>query len=201
MRALSRLPLLAILALATILVSAAPPAAHAHVFGAYGAGWAQGFEHPFSGLDHMLAMVAVGVWAAMIGGRAVWVLPVTFPLVMALGGLLAVAGVPVLGVEVGIAGSVLVMGLLVALAVRPPVGIGAAVVALFALFHGHAHGSELPEAASPILYGLGFVLATAILHAIGLAFGRVLRSPVGGRTVRVGGVAVALAGVAILAGV
>lgn len=198
MRALSRLPLLA--SSLAILVTAAAPPASAHVFGAYGAGWSQGFAHPFGGLDHTLAMLAVGVWAAMIGGRAVWVLPVTFPLVMAIGGLLAVAGVPVPGVEVGIAGSVLAMGLLVALAVRPPVAVGAAVVGLFALLHGHAHGSELPEATSPALYGLGFVLATAILHLIGLGVGQALRTSAGLRAVRAGGIAVAGAGVALLAG-
>jgi len=185
--------------LALAAVAVASPA-HAHIIDAGGAGWVQGFSHPFSGLDHILAMVAVGVWAAQIGRPALWVLPVVFPLAMAVGGLLGVAGVPVPGIEVGIAASVLGLGVLIAFQAKPPLVVSVALVALFALFHGHAHGTELPQAASPILYGLGFVLATAILHAIGLGIGFAMRLPKGMTAIRVGGGAIAAAGLALFVG-
>ncbi|MEX2648751.1 MAG: HupE/UreJ family protein [Alphaproteobacteria bacterium] len=151
-----------------VLAAMIATGAEAHTFGATGAGFDQGFLHPFSGLDHMLAMVAVGLWAAQHGRPGIWALPVAFPAVMAVGGLLGWAGVAVPAVEPGIAASVLVLGLAVAFAVRPPVWIGIALVAVFALFHGHAHGTELPEAAGPLAYGLGFVMATALLHGVGI---------------------------------
>jgi urease accessory protein len=187
-------------ALAAIVALAGTSPADAHLLNASGAGWSQGFAHPFSGLDHILAMVAVGIWAAQNGRPALWLLPIAFPLAMIAGGLLALAGVPVPGVETGIAASVAVLGLMIALAARPPLPLAVALVGLFALFHGHAHGTELPEAASPVLYGLGFVLATAILHAIGLGIGYVIRQPLGARAVRVGGAAIALAGVGLFIG-
>lgn len=193
----NRTCLAGLLALAAVAV-ASP--AHAHIIDAGGAGWVQGFSHPFSGLDHILAMVAVGVWAAQIGRPALWVLPVVFPLAMAVGGLLGVAGVPVPGIEVGIAASVLGLGVLIAFQAKPPLVVSVALVALFALFHGHAHGTELPQAASPILYGLGFVLATAILHAIGLGIGFAMRLPKGMTAIRVGGGAIAAAGLALFVG-
>jgi urease accessory protein len=181
-----------------VLVLASP--AHAHIIGAGGAGLTQGFAHPLSGFDHMLAMVAVGVWAAQTGRPALWVLPVAFPLAMAAGGLLGVAGVPVPGIEAGIAASVLGLGLLIAFQVKPPLALSIALVALFALFHGHAHGTELPQAASPVLYGLGFVAATAILHLIGVGIGLTLRLPKGMTALRVGGGAIAAAGIALFVG-
>ncbi len=189
---------LAAMAATALLVCAMP--AHAHLLDAGGAGWGAGFSHPFSGLDHILAMLAVGIWAAQIGRPALWLLPIAFPLAMAAGGLLGVAGVPVPGIEAGIAASVLVLGLLIAFAVKPPMAVSVILVALFALFHGHTHGSELPPAASPMLYGVGFVLATAILHLIGVGIGHVLRRPVGVAAVRVGGAAIAAAGIAIFVG-
>jgi urease accessory protein len=192
------LALAAVLGALALLAGVAP--ADAHLLNATGAGWSQGFAHPFSGLDHILAMVAVGIWAAQNGRPALWLLPVAFPLAMMAGGLLALAGVPVPGVETGIAASVAVLGLMIALAARPPLPVAVALVGLFALFHGHAHGTELPEAASPVLYGLGFVLATAILHLIGLAIGYVIRQPLGARAVRVGGAAIALVGVGLFIG-
>jgi urease accessory protein len=176
-----------------------PSPAAAHVLAELGGGWGAGFAHPFSGLDHLLAMVAVGVWAAQIGRPALWLLPVAFPAAMALGGALGATGFDVPFVEAGIAGSVAVLGLLIAMAVRPPVHIAAALIVVFALCHGHAHGTELPETASPLLYGIGFVLATAILHAIGLGFGVLARYPFGLKAVRVGGGAIAVAGVALVA--
>jgi len=174
--------------------------AQAHIIGAGGAGWAPGFSHPFSGLDHILAMVAVGVWAAQTGRPALWVLPVVFPLAMAIGGLLGVAGVPVPGIEAGITASVLALGLLIALQAKPPLALLIALVALFALFHGHAHGTELPQAASPVLYGLGFVVATAILHVFGLSVGFAMRRPKGLLAIRVGGGAIAATGIALFIG-
>jgi urease accessory protein len=192
------LALAAALGALAVLVGVAP--ADAHILNAAGAGWSQGFAHPFSGLDHILAMVAVGIWAAQNGRPALWLLPIAFPLAMMAGGLLALDGVPVPGVETGIAASVAVLGLMIALAARPSLPIAVALVGLFALFHGHAHGTELPAAASPVLFGLGFVLATAMLHLIGLSIGYVIRQPLGARAVRVGGAAIALAGVGLLIG-
>jgi urease accessory protein len=185
--------------LAIVALALASPA-QAHIIGAGGAGWAQGFSHPFSGLDHILAMVAVGVWAAQTGRPALWVLPAAFPLAMAVGGLLGVAGVPVPGIEAGIAASVLGLGLLIAFQAKPPLALSIALVALFALFHGHAHGTELPRAASPVLYGLGFVAATAILHLIGLGIGFAMRLPKGMMAMRVGGGAIAATGIALIIG-
>ena len=182
--------------LALVVLAIASPA-QAHIIDAGGAGWAQGFSHPFSGLDHILAMVAVGVWAAQTGRPAMWVLPVAFPLAMTGGGLLGVAGLPVPGIEAGIAASVLGLGLLVVFKARPPLALSVALVALFALFHGHAHGTELPQAASPLLYGLGFIVATGILHLIGLGIGHVMRLPAGMTALRVGGGAIAAAGITL----
>lgn len=155
-------------ALAAALVSG--PAA-AHTFGAEGAGFAAGLSHPLLGPDHLLAMMAVGVWAAQLGGRAVWQVPAAFVLALAAGAVLAMAGVALPAVEPGIMASVLVLGLLVAGAVRLPTFLGAAVVGLFALCHGHAHGAEMPAAAEPLLYALGFILASVMLHAAGVAAG------------------------------
>ena len=189
--------ILAALAAAVAVSALGAAAAHAHVPGAAGAGWAEGLAHPFTGLDHVLAMVAVGLWAAQMGRRAAWLLPLAFPVVMAAGAVLAAFGLTVPGVEAAIAGSVMVLGLLVALATRPSAAVAAAVVGFFALFHGHAHGTELPMTADPWLYGAGFVVATALLHGIGLVFGSVARRPL----VRVAGAAVSSAGLVLLAGV
>jgi urease accessory protein len=175
--------------------------AEAHLLDANHAGAVQGFAHPFSGLDHILAMVAVGLWAAQIGRRALWLLPLAFPLAMAAGGLLGMGGVAVPGIETGIGASVAVLGLLIALAARPALPIAIALVALFAVFHGHAHGTELPVAASPALYGLGFVAATTVLHLIGLGIGQILQLPRGQLLVRAGGAGIAAAGVILLAGI
>ena len=188
----------AALALGGMLAAWGLPA-EAHLLNASGgAGAAQGFAHPFSGLDHILAMVAVGLWAAQIGKRALWVLPVVFPLAMALGGLLGMNGVAVPAIETGIGASVVLLGLLIALTARPPLPIAVAVVAVFAIFHGHAHGTELPQTASPLLYGLGFVTATAALHMIGLVIGQVLKLPKGQIAVRIGGGAIAATGAFLL---
>jgi len=150
------------------------PAAQAHIISAQGAGFAAGFAHPFSGLDHLLAMVAVGLWAAQLGGRARWVVPLAFMGAMAAGAGLALAGVRLPAVETGIASSVMILGLLVAISARLPAATSAVLVGAFAVFHGHAHGTELPQAASEALYGAGFLLATGLLHATGLGVGALM---------------------------
>jgi urease accessory protein len=172
--------------------------AEAHLLNPGSAGAAQGFSHPFSGLDHILAMIAVGLWAAQIGRRALWVLPLVFPLAMAAGGLLGMSGVALPGIEAGIGASVALLGLLIALAVQPPLPAAIGVVALFAIFHGHAHGTELPQAASPVLYGAGFLAATAALHLAGLGIGQALKLPRGRFAIRAGGAGIAAAGAFLL---
>jgi urease accessory protein len=163
-------------------------------------GLASGFTHPIFGFDHVVAMVAVGLWGAFLGQSAIWLLPVVFPMVMAFGGLAGVLGVPLPGVETGIALSALALGAVVALALRPPLWVAAILVGAFAIFHGHAHGTELPEAASPLAYGAGFVVATGLLHLSGIALGLLSRWPAGLRAVRVGGGAIACAGLYFLVG-
>lgn len=169
--------------------------AHAHLPGDSVAGWAEGLAHPFTGLDHVLAMVAVGLWAAQMGRRAAWLLPLAFPTVMIAGTILAALGVAVPGVEAGIAGSVMVLGLLVALAARPSVAVAAVVVGFFAFFYGQVHGTELVMAADPWIYGTGFVLATALLHGTGLVFGSAAGRPLD----RYAGAAVSAAGLVFFA--
>jgi len=167
----------------------------AHEQAGVGGGLASGLLHPLTGLDHLVAMVAVGIWGAQLGGVAIWVLPVVFPLVMALG---AVAGILKIGLpvpELVIALSALVLGLAVALRIRVPFAIAAAIVAVFAVFHGHAHGVELPSAANPLAYGIGFVVATGLLHACGITIGALARWPGGERIIQgVGAVIAALGG-------
>jgi urease accessory protein len=157
-----------------------------------------GLKHPVSGVDHVIAMVAVGLWGAQLGQPEVWVLPVVFPMVMALGGMLGLLGVPIPGVEIGIALSAIVLGVMVLGEVDPPLAVTATVVGLFAIFHGHAHGAELPEGASGVTYSLGFVVATGTLHAIGIAIGLVHRWPAGQKALRVAGAGVAAAGMMFL---
>jgi urease accessory protein len=154
-------------ALVTAAFGASP--AYAHTFGATGAGFVDGFGHPFGGFDHLLAMVTIGLWAVQAGGRAMWAVPLTFMGMMMFGGLLGLEGVPVPGVELGIAASLMVLGSLVVFAFKPSLLLGMAIVGLFAIFHGHAHGAEMPEAASPVLYAVGFVAATGLLHGAGIA--------------------------------
>ncbi|MFQ6538625.1 MULTISPECIES: HupE/UreJ family protein [Aphanothece] len=175
-----------------------PQAAQAHVEGGQAGGLAAGLLHPLSGADHMVAMVAVGLWGAVLGPPALWVLPVAFPLVMAFGGLLGLLGVPVPGVEVGIAVSGVVMGLMVLLEQRPPLWLAAAIVAVFAVFHGHAHGTELPAGGDALLYSLGFVVATGLLHLLGILLGELRRWPGGRRVVQAAGAGVALTGLLFL---
>ena len=183
--------------LALLLLIATP--ALAHEGGVAGAGFVTGFLHPILGWDHVAAMVAVGLWGAFLGAPAIWVLPVAFPLVMALGGALALLGLPLPAVEIGIAGSAVVIGAMVLLALRPPLGIAAVIVAFFALFHGYAHGTEMPNAANPLAYAIGFVIGTGLLHLVGIALGLLTRMPQGALAVRTAGGAIALAGLYFLA--
>jgi len=162
-------------------------------------GFISGFLHPIFGWDHVSAMVAVGLWGAFLGMPAMWVLPVVFPMVMALGGVLGILGVPVPAVEIGIAASAIVLGGSVALAARPPIWVAAVIVGVFAIFHGHAHGTELPQAANPLAYSVGFVLSTGLLHLSGIAFGLLVRWPGGRVAVRAGGAVISILGCVFLA--
>lgn len=172
--------------------------AQAHVQDGQAAGFLTGLGHPISGLDHVLAMIAVGLWGAQLGGPALWLLPVTFPMVMALGGMVALLGMALPGVEVGIAASAILLGLAVMSELRPPLATAIVLVAFFGIFHGHAHGTELPIGQSALAYSMGFVIATGCLHGVGIAVGLIHGWPWGRRLLRVAGGAVALAGVAIM---
>jgi len=190
------------LRLAFLAAFLAPTAALAHTGVGDTSGFMHGFMHPLGGLDHQLAMILVGIFAYQLGGRALWLVPLTFVGVMAIGGLLGVAGIPVPFIELGIALSVIVLGAIVAFGVKVPVAAAMGIVGLFAIFHGHAHGSEMPMDASGLEYGLGFMLATAILHAVGIGIGFLIGMTtkwLGDNVYRVaGGLA---AGVGILLGV
>ena len=185
---------LIVLALAAV---ALPVLAHAHPgHDGHDLTWdfATGAAHPLSGWDHLLAMVAVGLWAAQLGGRSRWLVPAAFVGVMTLGALLGHAGLALPGVEQGIAASILILGLLIAAAVRLPVAASMAIVGLFALFHGVAHGAEMPATAGGLSYGAGFIVATALLHAVGLGLGFALKDQA--KLARFAGGAVARAGAA-----
>lgn len=187
---------------AILVLAALPVAAQAHTglhplvhVGSAGAG----FVHPFSGLDHLLTMIAVGLWAASLGGRAIWAVPSTFVALMAVGAVFGMAGFALPAIETGIAVSVIVVGLLVAVAARVPVSLAALIVGVFAVFHGQAHGAEMPAMAAPVLYALGFIAATALLHGVGLA-GGLMREESWSRFVpRLAGAVVAMVGVASVA--
>lgn len=174
--------------------------AFAHSGAGLAGGFASGFMHPLSGLDHVTAMVAVGILGAFLGRPAIWVLPVAFPLVMALGGILGLLHVPVPGIEIGIALSSIVLGSMIVFAVSPPLWLATVVVALFAIFHGYAHGAELPSAANPLAYSFGFVVSTGLLHLAGIAIGELIRWPTGKIIARAAGGIIALAGVGFLTG-
>jgi urease accessory protein len=146
------------------------PVAEAHTFGAEGVGLVAGFVHPFMGMDHLLAMIAVGIWAWQLGGRAVWFVPVTFVSMMSIAATFGLSGFSLPIIEPAIACSLLILGLLILGAVRLPLITSVCLVGFFAIFHGYAHGLELPQTASPALYGIGFILATALLHGLGIGF-------------------------------
>ena len=169
--------------------------AFAHPQQGEAAGLLTGFRHPMAGLDHVLAMVAVGLWGAQLGSPGIWLLPVAFPMVMALGGMLGLMGQPLPGVEYGIAASAILLGAAVMLEARPPLALAAILVGFFAIFHGHAHGTELPPGQNALLYSMGFVVATGCLHAAGIGIGAVHRWPWGQTLLRAAGAVVAVGGV------
>jgi len=171
-----------------------PTFAYAHVGAGEASGFMHGLTHPTGGLDHLCAMLAVGIWAAQMGGRSLWAVPLTFVGVMALGGALLMLGISLPFVEQGIVLSVLLPGVLIAASVRLPLWLSSSMVGMFALWHGHAHGTEMPELASGIGYALGFMLATALLHAAGIAFGLGVRRMSRERLVRAAGACIALCG-------
>jgi urease accessory protein len=187
---------LAVLALTPALAQAHPIPGEVHSF-------MGGFSHPLSGIDHILAMVAVGLWAAQLGGRAMYLVPAAFVTLMTVGGAMGMAGVniPFIAtnsmVENGILVSILVLGLLIAAAVRLPVVAGMAIVGLFALFHGHSHGTELPAAATGVTYAMGFILATMCLHACGIALGVLAQKKLPVPAVRWAGAAIVVAGICL----
>ncbi|MCV3738087.1 HupE/UreJ family protein [Rhizobium sp. TRM96647] len=187
-----------LLAIGLTVASTAP--AFAHLNPEEHGSFMAGFSHPLFGMDHILVMIAVGLWAAQIGGRAFWAVPAAFVTMMAIGFGLAVAGVSLPFVEPVILASVVALGLLVAMAVRLDPAISAAIVAVFALFHGHAHGGEL-GAAGALPFAAGFVIATALLHVAGIAIGLGIGRIAGGATLtRILGGSTALAGVALAFG-
>lgn len=180
-----------------------PTMAFAHAGHGDGGGLVQGFAHPIAGLDHILVMVTVGIFAWQIGGRALWLVPASFVGIMAVGGALGVAGVGVPFVELGIALSVVVLGAVVAAGVKTPPALAMGVVGFFAIFHGHAHGAEMPGDASALAYGAGFVAATALLHLGGIGLGVAVGKAgekYGALVVRAAGGVIALAGLGLLGG-
>ena len=183
--------------LALLLVLA--PVAQSHVEAGGAGSVMAGFLHPVTGLDHVVAMVAVGLWGAVLGAPAIWLLPVAFPMVMAFGALMGLLQVPLPGVELGIALSALVLGMLVMLRQRLPLALAAALVGMFALFHGYAHGLELPDGADALLFSLAFVVATGLLHLVGIVLGEARQLPWGQRFVQLSGAVIAVVGVWSLA--
>lgn len=177
---------------------AAASQASAHEAAGAVSGFAEGLVHPLFGPDHVVTMVAVGLWGAFLGVPAIWLLPVVFPLVMAAGGAAGVAGVPIPSAELGIAVSAIMLGLMVGLAARPPLAVAGLLVGAFAVFHGQAHGTELPAAADPLAYSAGFVVATGFLHLVGIGFGTFARWPAGRVALRAAGGVIAAAGVAFV---
>ena len=188
-----------IFAFAAIMGAALTSPAWAHTgIGAPGNGFAAGFLHPLMGLDHELAMLGVGIWAVQLGKRAIWLVPAAFVSVMVVGAILGIMGAPLPMVEFGIGGSVLVIGALIALGARMPIALAMAIVGAFALFHGHAHGTELPGFAHPVAYGAGFVIATALLHAAGIGIAWLVRKHALKLPFRIAGAMMAAVGLGLL---
>ena len=194
--ALSRTTTLA--GLLTIAALFASPAAFAHVGHGDTQGFISGFSHPFSGWDHILAMVAVGIWAAQLGRAALWALPLAFPLLMASGGVAGMAELNVPGIEAGIALSSVVLGVMVFARVRMQVLLAAALVGTLALFHGYAHGAELPASTNGVYYAIGFVVGTLVLHMVGMTAGLVHQTRTGSLALRGIGAGIAGAGALFL---
>jgi urease accessory protein len=183
------------IAFSCIFILASVTAALAHPLSGIGGGFTAGFTHPLLGTDHLLAMVSVGIWGAQLGAPAIWMLPIGFPLIMAAGGAMGVLGVPLPAPELIIALSVFALGVLVARAEQLPLAAAFVIVAVFAVAHGHAHGAELPAAANALAFSVGFVVATGMLHAAGVAIGLLVKWPLGAFAIRCLGSLVALVGV------
>lgn len=181
-----------------LLLWASP--AFAHLETGETGGLVSGLLHPVTGLDHVLAMIAVGLWGAQLGTPAVWLLPVVFPMVMAFGGMLGLLGVQLPGVEIGIALSAVALGLAVAAAWKPKPAMAAVLVGVFAIFHGHAHGTELAAGQSALLYSMGFVVATGLLHGLGITLGLAQRISGGRALLRAAGALIAAGGAYFLVG-
>ncbi len=180
--------------LSCAIIAASLTSAFAHTAGGIGGGLSSGFTHPLLGSDHLLAMVSVGVWGAQLGAPAIWMLPIGFPMIMAGGGALGVLGAPLPATELLIAFSVLTLGVLVARAKQLPLAAAFAIVAVFAVAHGHAHGAELPASANALAFSVGFVIATGMLHAIGITIGLLVKWPAGALAIRGLGCLIALVG-------
>ena len=191
---------LSFLSVMTIACTTLALPALAHSGDGYGGGFIADFTHPILAWGHVAAMVAVGLWGAFLGSPAIWVLPVVFPIVMALGAVSGIVGLPLSGIETGIALSAVVIGLMVVFAARPPIWVAAIIVGAFAIFHGYAHGTELPATANAFAYAVGFVISTGILHMIGIGFGLLVKWPAGKLAVRGAGGLISLAGIAFLTG-
>jgi len=181
----------------TSLILLVPGLALAHSGDHAGSGFVSGLSHPVFGLDHLLAMLAVGLWGAQSGGRAVFIWPVIFPLIMVMGAVAALSGISLPFVEPGILASVIILGLMIAIAVKPPVWVGAVIVGALAIFHGHAHGTELPHAANAAMYAAGFVISTGLIHLAGIGLGELRRIKTGPVLVRALGGLTALAGLVL----
>ncbi len=180
--------------LLTLFLLVIPTLAHAHVGIGETSGFLRGMGHPLSGLDHICAMVAAGLWASQMGGRSLWLFPLTFLIVMAAGGVLGMSGVTLPFVEQGIIASALILGVLIAAAIRLPLAASVALVGLFALCHGHAHGAEMPASASGLQFAMGFVLATAVFHTFGIGLGVVMQKQGRPMVVRFAGLAIICCG-------
>jgi urease accessory protein len=175
-----------------------PQGAAAHIIQGAQGGFGSGFEHPLTGADHFLAMFAVGLWGAQMGGRPVWMLPVVFPLIMVVGGIAGMAGISLPGIEIGIAISILALGMAIALAWRPAEWVALVLIAFFAVCHGYARGAELPLAADPADYAIGFVVATGMIHLFGIGVGLGLNKPMGGSLARILGGMISIGGIHFL---
>ena len=181
-----------------LILLAHAAAAFGHVGPGQAGGFVSGLRHPASGLDHVLAMISVGLWGAQLGAPAVWLLPIAFPMAMATGGMLGLLGIPLPGTEIGIAVSAVLLGGAVMTESRLPLAAAAILIGFFAVFHGYAHGAELPPGDDALLYSFGFVIATGCLHAIGIAAGLIHRWHAGRIALRIAGGGVGLAGLVFL---
>ncbi len=194
-----KLPAFSRTAAITVALTLPPALAQAHP-GHEASSFSSGLAHPLLGLDHLIAMVAVGLWSVQLGGRTLWLLPGAFVAAMTAGGMLGMSGTPLPFVEQGILASIFVLGLLIAMAARLGLGASIALVSLIAVFHGHAHGAEAPVNASGLTYALGFALSTAALHASGVLAGLGLREAAQTAWIRAAGVAVIAVGLVTVLG-